>query len=76
MRKEYVRIAKPLASFSVKDSISFCPPFDVTFTNTSDFYQHVEWKIGDETSNEINHRKLFTQPGSYEVMLTVKSPEY
>lgn len=75
VRKEYVRIAKPLASFSVKDSISFCPPFDVTFTNTSDFYQHVEWKIGDETSNEINHRKLFTQPGSYEVMLTVKSPD-
>jgi gliding motility-associated-like protein len=73
--KQYVRIAKPLASFSVKDSISFCPPFDVAFTNTSDFFNEVEWKIETETSNEINHRKLFTQPGVYEVLLTVKSPD-
>ena len=35
----------------------------------------MEWEIGTETSNEINHRKLFTQPGEYEVMLTVKSPD-
>ena len=75
VRKQYVRIAKPLAAFSVKDSISFCPPFDVAFTNTSDFFKEVEWEIGTETSNEINHRKLFTQPGEYEVMLTVKSPD-
>ena len=74
-RERYVRIAQPIASFSVKDSISFCPPFDVAFTNTSDFFGKVEWKIGDETSNEINHRKLFTQPGKYPVSMTVESPD-
>ncbi len=75
VRKQHVQIANPIASFSVKDSISFCPPFDVAFTNTSEFFGKVEWKIGDETSNELNHRKLFTQPGKYEVGLRVESPD-
>ncbi len=73
VRKQHVQIANPIASFSVKDSISFCPPFDVAFTNTSEFFGKVEWKIGDETSNELNHRKLFTQPGKYEVGLEWKA---
>lgn len=75
LREGHTRIAQPLASFSVKDSISFCPPLDVAFNNTSDFYGNVVWTIGDETSNEINHRKLFTQPGKYDVSLLVESPD-
>lgn len=72
---KYVRIAQPVASFSVNDSISFCPPFDVLFRNTSDFYGPVEWRLGNEVSNDASHRKLFTQPGKFEMVLTVKSPD-
>ena len=73
--EKHVRIAQPVASFAVKDSISFCPPFDVLFTNTSKFFGPVEWRLGDEVSNEAGHRKLFTQPGKFEMVLTVKSPD-
>ena len=75
VRKNLVRIANPVAAFTVRDSISFCPPFDVLFTNTSKFYGPVEWRLGDEVSNEANHRKLFTQPGAFKMVLTVKSPD-
>lgn len=75
VRKQYVHIAKPFASFSVKDSVSFCPPFDVQFRNTSQFFSRVQWQILDEKSNETDHRKLFTQPGNFPVKLTVTSPD-
>jgi len=75
VRKQYVHIAQPVAAFTVKDSISYCPPFDVNFTNTSKFFGRASWKIGDERSMEVDHRKLFTIPGTYKVDLQVVSPD-
>ncbi len=75
VRKQYVHIARPNAAFTIKDSISFCPPFEVAFTNTSDFFSSVEWAIDEERSTDIHYRKLFTKPGKYDVNLTVKSPD-
>ena len=75
VKKQYVHIAQPVADFKVRDSISYCPPFDVNFTNTSSFFSKVTWKIGDERSNDIDHRKLFTIPGAYKVQLNVVSPD-
>ncbi|HVG14913.1 MAG TPA: PKD domain-containing protein, partial [Chitinophagaceae bacterium] len=75
VKKRHIRIAQPLASFYLKDSISFCPPFDVMFTNTSDFFGKAEWTIGEEKSVDVNHRKLFTQPGKFPVTLKVTSPD-
>ena len=75
LRKQYVHVSQPVASFQVNDSISFCLPFDAQFTNTSQFYKNVEWQVGDEKSVEIDHRKLFTEPGTYDVGLKVTSPD-
>ncbi len=75
VRKNYIHISRPVASFFIQDSISFCPPFDVQFKNTSQFYKDVEWTIDVEKSNETDHRKLFTQPGTYDVWLKVVSPD-
>ncbi len=75
LRKNYVHISQPFASFKITDSVSFCPPFDVQFNNISQFFKDVEWKIGQETSNEINHRKLFSIPGTFDVDLKVTSPD-
>jgi len=75
LKKRHIRVSEPLASFYLKDSISFCPPFDVTFTNTSDFFGKAEWTIGDEKSVDINHRKLFAKPGKFPVTLKVTSAD-
>ena len=71
-----VQVSKPRASFSVNDSVSFCPPFDVTFTNTSTFADRAIWDFGTGAfSNQWNVGKLYTVPGSYKVILSVYSPD-
>jgi gliding motility-associated-like protein len=74
-RVDYVHVSQPIALIEVQDSISFCPPFDVNFRNSSSFFTKSEWRIGNETSTETDHRKLFTQPGTFDVKLTVASPD-
>lgn len=71
-----VHISKPKAAFTVNDSISYCPPFDVAFTNTSQFATNAEWTFNNnESSDQWDARKLFTIPGAYPVKLKVSSPD-
>ncbi len=74
-RINYIHISQPIALIEVQDSISFCPPFDVNFKNASTFFTKSDWRIEGERSSETDHRKLFTQPGTFEVKLTVASPD-
>jgi PKD repeat protein len=74
-RINYIHISQPIALIEVQDSISFCPPFDVNFKNASTFFTKSDWRIEGERSSETDHRKLFTQPGTFEVRLTVASPD-
>ncbi len=70
-----VRIARPVASFTVNDSISICQPFQARFINTSTFASSYEWNLGDGTfSNAVNAVNFYTLPGAYRVRLRVTSP--
>lgn len=70
-----IRIARPVASFTVNDSMSICQPFEANFTNTSTFTNSVAWSFGDgNTSNNGNPTNFYILPGQYRVRLITTSP--
>ena len=72
----YIRVDKPIASFTIKDSASSCIPFEVQFTNTSTFYSSVVWDFGIGQGNSSTDSPLhyYITPGTYLAKLTVTSP--
>ena len=70
----YVRVDLPVASFTVNDSISACIPFEVQFTNTSQYYVSSQWNLGGGTSTLTNPIQYYTTPGVYPIQLIVTSP--
>jgi gliding motility-associated-like protein len=71
-----IQVAKPVAAFNVNDSISFCPPFEVQFTNRSTFISTVDWNFENlGTSTELNPKLVLTAPNKYNVRLKVVSPD-
>jgi gliding motility-associated-like protein len=60
----------------MNDSISSCTPFQIQFTNTSNFYNSALWDFGpgEGTSSLINPVHYFSVPGSYPVKLIITSP--
>lgn len=70
----YVRVDLPVASFTVNDSISACTPFEVQFTNTSQYYVSSQWSLGGGTSTMTNPIQYYTTPGIYPIQLIVTSP--
>ena len=62
----YIRVDKPVASFTVNDSVSSCSPLEVQFTNTSTFYSSVLWDFGPGQGNStLNNPVHYYSPGSY-----------
>ncbi len=75
-RNAYIRVDRPLANFTMNDSLSSCTPFQIQFTNTSSFYNTVLWDFGpgEGTSELINPVHYFTIPGIYPIKLLITSP--
>jgi len=76
IRNAYINVDKPVANFSMNDSISSCIPFQVQFTNTSTFYSSVLWDFGpgEGTSALNNPVHYYSVPGTYSVKLLATSP--
>ncbi|MEO6404603.1 MAG: PKD domain-containing protein [Ferruginibacter sp.] len=75
VKLSYIRIASPLARFTVSDSISTCPPLVVQFTNTSQNLRSLQWNFGDgSTSLMSNPSHFYNIPGTYNAILTITGP--
>ncbi|MEO6452780.1 MAG: PKD domain-containing protein [Ginsengibacter sp.] len=74
LKKDYITIVIPGASFLMSDSVSNCPPLVVNFTNTSTNAITSSWDFGDGTTSLINNPSHFyAVPGIYNVTLKVSS---
>jgi gliding motility-associated-like protein len=75
IKPDYIRVVTPVASFTLSDSLSTCPPLLATFTNTSQNAIAVSWDFGDGTSTvSDNPSHFYNVPGTYFARLTVTSP--
>ncbi len=73
-KSNHIRVARPVASFELSDSISSCVPFEVQFTNTSYFANSAVWNLGSGVSTIPSPVQYYITPGTYQVSLTVTSP--
>jgi gliding motility-associated-like protein len=73
-RDLYITVSRPTASFSVNDSVSSCTPFEVQYTNTSQYYVSSYWDLGGGNSTMTNPIQYYITPGIYPVYLAVTSP--
>jgi len=73
-RPGYIRVKRPIASFTVNDSISSCTPFEVHFTNTSQYNVYSQWDLGGGTSTLDNPIQFYNTPGTYNIRLIARSP--
>ena len=75
VRNQYIRVDRPIANYIRDDSISSCIPFEVNFSNSSNFYIDQLWDFGDGgTSSLQNPTHYFTSPGVFDVELLITSP--
>jgi len=66
----YINVSKPVASFTMDDSVSICPPLTVHFTNTSSGAVDYSWFLGDgSTSVAADPSDLYIFTGLDTVML-------
>lgn len=76
-RNLYIHVKNPVAGFTVNDSASSCTPFEVDFTNTSQYYIFSSWNFGNGgTSTLTNPTVYYTLPGTYIVTLYAISPGF
>lgn len=74
LRPAYIKVNKPVARFTLNDSITSCTPFEVQFTNTSQYYISSLWDLGGGTSTLTNPIQYYIIPGAYSIRLIVTSP--
>lgn len=74
IKTNYIKVDKPVASYSVNDSVSSCTPFEVQFTNTSQYYFASLWNLGGGVSTIKNPVQYYNAPGIYPIRLIVTSP--
>jgi len=75
VRDQYVTVDRPVADFTMNDSVSSCTPFEVQFTNKSSYYYAQRWDFGDgDLSTLQNPTHYFNTPGTYTVKLVITSP--
>ena len=74
-RPQYIKIASPVANFTVNATTSSCPPLLAQFTNTSVNMSSAFWDFGDgNTSVSLNPFHLYNTAGTFISKLTVTSP--
>lgn len=76
---EFVAVAVPTADFTVERTYGIAP-FEVSFINLTSplyFYNEYTWEFGDESaaSEELNPIHTFSDPGSYDITLSVENIE-
>lgn len=74
VENSYIRVDVPKAAFTVNDSVSSCTPFEVQYTNTSQYYVSSYWDLGGGISTMTNPIQYYITPGIYPVYLAVTSP--
>lgn len=67
----YIKIRRTIAAFTVSDSVGICTPFEVKYTNTSQFYESSFWQLGNGSSTVTDPVQLYNVPGTYNIKLTV-----
>jgi gliding motility-associated-like protein len=67
----YIRIEETIASFTVSDSLAGCTPFEIRFTNTSQFYTSSAWQLGNGSSTVTNPTQVYNIAGTYNIQLIV-----
>lgn len=67
----YVTIKKTTASFTLSDTVGKCIPYEMKFTNTSNFFTSSQWFIGNAQLNVTNPNYTFLQAGTYPITLIV-----
>jgi gliding motility-associated-like protein len=73
-KTNYITIKKPVASFSILDSVSICIPFKVRLTNTSTFGNRQVWDFDNGlTSFQQNPYVSYPNFGTYNIKLKVTS---
>jgi gliding motility-associated-like protein len=74
-KTNYVNVDVPVASFTISDTFSSCPPLIDTFTFTGHYAKSLIYTFGDGASSDTgNTYHLYGQPGDYYPSLTVTSP--
>jgi gliding motility-associated-like protein len=74
-RIDYIKIATPLARFTMSDSIGNCPPLQVKFTSEAKNYVTLRWDFGDGSTSTLEHPEHFYNiPGEYTVTQTIEAP--
>lgn len=64
------QLAAQNVSFFPSDSIGFCPPFQVNFTNVSTGISNYLWDFGDgNTSTAVSPTHVYFTPGAFTVKL-------
>lgn len=71
---DYITVNQPIAGYTVNDSVSSCTPFEVQFTNTSQYYISSLWDLGGGISTIQNPIQFYNTPGIYPIQLIVTSP--
>ncbi|HEY0039509.1 MAG TPA: PKD domain-containing protein, partial [Flavisolibacter sp.] len=67
----FIRIEETIAAFNVSDSLGGCTPFEVKFTNASNFYTSSAWQLGNGTSNLQHPSQVYNIAGPYTIQLVV-----
>ncbi|OQP49411.1 PKD domain-containing protein [Niastella populi] len=74
-RVEYIKIATPIAGFTMSDSVGSCPPLEVKFTSSARNYVSLGWDFGDGSTSTLEHPVHFYNiPGEYTATQTVIAP--
>lgn len=70
-KEQVVRISNPQSEFEGDTIFATCPPLLVNFSNLSSNGQQYIWDFGDNSglSTQENVSHVFTEPGSYDIML-------
>ena len=65
-----INVSKPVAAFTLSDTLAICPPLLVHFTNNSTGAATWDWKFGNNGVSTLqNPVNTFTAPGNYTIRL-------
>lgn len=72
-RNNYITVSKPHAAFSVSDSVGFCPPFTVHFTNASSGGVSSKWTFGNGDSSAAANPSVIYASAGYDAVVLVET---
>ena len=73
IKTNYISIKKPVAVFTLSDSVSICPPLKVRFTNGSYNYNRLVWDFDNGSTSFQQNPFVAFAAGTYNVKLKITS---